>query len=165
MSTLYFINVSVHLLAALLWLGGMFFLAVVGAPVLRAVEPPDLRRDLFTRIGGAFRTVGWVAIGVLLITGVGNLHFRGVFSSGLLVNAAFWDSSYGKALAVKLFAVLFMFIVQATHDFVHGPRSGRLDPSTDAGRRARRMAAWLARLNAVAGLVVVLAAVRLARGG
>ena len=33
MSTLYYINVSAHLLAALLWLGGMFFLAVVGAPV------------------------------------------------------------------------------------------------------------------------------------
>ena len=165
MSALYYINVSVHLLAALLWLGGMFFLAVVGAPVLRAVEPPDLRRDLFTQIGGAFRTVGWVAIGILLVTGIVNLHFRGLFSSGLLVSAAFWDSSYGKALAVKLVAVLFMLVVQAVHDFVHGPRSGRLDPSTEEGLRARRMAAWLGRLNAVAGLVVVLAAVRLARGG
>ena len=66
---------------------------------------------------------------------------------------------------MKLVAVLFMLVVQAVHDFVHGPRSGRLDPSTDAGRRARRTAAWLGRLNAVAGLVVVLAAVRLARGG
>lgn len=165
MSTLYYINVSVHLLAALLWLGGMFFLAVVGAPVLRKVEPPDLRKELFTRIGGAFRTVGWIAIGLLLITGLGNLHFRGLFGSGLLGRAAFWESPYGMALAVKLIAVLLMLLVQAVHDFVHGPRSGRLDPSTEEGRRARRTAAWLARLNAVAGLVVILAAVRLARGG
>jgi hypothetical protein len=66
---------------------------------------------------------------------------------------------------VKLIAVLFMLVVQTVHDFIHGPRSGRLDPATEEGRRARRMAAWLARLNAIAGLVVVLAAVRLARGG
>ena len=66
---------------------------------------------------------------------------------------------------MKLIAVLFMLVVQTVHDFIHGPRSGRLDPATEEGLRARRMAAWLARLNAIAGLVVVLAAVRLARGG
>lgn len=165
MSTLYYINVSAHLLAALLWLGGMFFLAVVGAPVLRHVEPATLRRDLFSRIGEQFRIVGWIAIAILLLTGVGNLYFRGIFSAGLLGNPDFWGSSYGKSLTVKLIAVLLMLVVQAVHDFIHGPRSGRLDPATEEGRRARRMAAWLARLNAIAGLVVVLAAVRLARGG
>jgi uncharacterized membrane protein len=165
MSTLYYINVSAHLLAALLWLGGMFFLAVVGAPVLRHVEPATLRRDLFSRIGKQFRIVGWIAIAILLLTGLGNLYFRGLFTAGLLTNSAFWGSSYGKALTVKLVAVLFMLVVQAVHDFIHGPRSGRLDPATEAGRHARRTAAWLARLNAIAGLVVVLAAVRLARGG
>jgi uncharacterized membrane protein len=165
MSTFYYINVSAHLLAALVWLGGMFFLAVVGAPVLRHVEPATLRRDLFSRIGERFRIVGWIAIAILLLTGVGNLYFRGIFSAGLLGDAAFWGSSYGKSLAVKLIAVLFMLVVQTVHDFIHGPRSGRLDPATEEGRRARRMAAWLARLNAIAGLVVVLAAVRLARGG
>jgi putative copper export protein len=71
MPTPYYINVSAHLLAAVLWLGGMFFLAVVGAPVLRHVEPASLRRDLFSRIRDQFRLVGWVAIGVLLLTGLG----------------------------------------------------------------------------------------------
>jgi uncharacterized membrane protein len=47
----YFVNVTVHVFAALLWLGGMFFLAVVGAPVLRSVEPPELRAQLFRRLG------------------------------------------------------------------------------------------------------------------
>ena len=42
--TLYNLVVTLHVLAALFWLGGMFFLALVGAPVLRAVEPPELRR-------------------------------------------------------------------------------------------------------------------------
>ncbi len=165
MFSLYYINVSIHLLAALLWLGGMFFLAVVGAPVLRRVEPASLRRDLFTRVGQAFRLIGWIAIGVLLVTGAGNLYFRGLLRSDLLTDAAFWDSSYGRILALKLAAVLAMLIVQAAHDFIFGPRSGRLDPLSPEGQRTRRIAAWLGRLNALAGLVVVLTAVRLARGG
>jgi putative copper export protein len=39
MSTPYYINVTIHVLAAMLWLGGMFFLGAVGAPVLRTIEP------------------------------------------------------------------------------------------------------------------------------
>ena len=37
MQELYYLSVTLHLLAALSWLGGIFFLALVGAPVLRAV--------------------------------------------------------------------------------------------------------------------------------
>src|SRR5690554_4486628 len=49
--SLYHLNVTLHVLAALLWLGGMFFLAVVGAPVLRKVEPAALRARLFQELG------------------------------------------------------------------------------------------------------------------
>ncbi len=119
--SLYYINVSVHRLAAFLWLGGMFFLAVVGAPVLRRVEPPTLRKEL--------RVVGWIAISVLLLTGLGNLHLRGLLTSSVLGSTGFWSSSYGKTLAAKLSAVLVLLVVQAVHDFIYGPRSGRLDPA------------------------------------
>lgn len=165
MSLLHFLNVSVHLLAALLWLGGMFFLAVVGAPVLREVDPPSLRARLFQRLGERFRSVGWWAIAVLVATGVGNLHFRGVLDAAVLGSADFWAAPFGRALAWKLAAVTAMIVVSAIHDFWLGPaakRAGRDDPRADA---MRRWAAWLARANAVLGLVVVLAAVRLARGG
>jgi hypothetical protein len=47
MSELYYVNVTIHVLAAMLWLGGMFFLGIVGAPALRSVEPPPLRQRLF----------------------------------------------------------------------------------------------------------------------
>lgn len=50
MSGLYFLCVTLHVLAAFLWLGGIFFLAAVGAPVLRMVEPPSLRAELFHRL-------------------------------------------------------------------------------------------------------------------
>lgn len=161
----YYLNVTLHLLAALLWLGGMFFLAAVGAPVLRKVEPPGLRAELFRRLGEAFRTTGWIAIVVLLVTGTLNLWYRGVLSVAVLGDAAFWATRYGVALGWKLAAVLVMVVVSVVHDFVLGPRAGRLGAGTPAALRARRRAAWLARLNAIAGIVLVFAAVRLARGG
>ncbi len=165
MPSLYYASVTLHLLAALLWLGGMFFLAVVGAPVLRTVEPPELRGMLFRRLGERFRVVGWSAIAVLLVTGALNLHYRGLLSAELWTSREFWSGRLGTALAWKLSAVLAMLVISATHDFLSGPAAGRFQPGSPHALAARRRAAWLARINALVGLVVVIAAVRLARGG
>jgi uncharacterized membrane protein len=163
--SLYHLNVSVHVLAAMLWLGGMFFLGVVGAPVLRRIEPPALRAQLFNQLGRAFRTAGWSSIAVLLITGVLNLHFRGLLDTATLGSDTFWATPYGHALALKLVTVVLMLTLSAIHDFIHGPATTRHQPGSPAALRHRRRAAWLARLNALLGLILVFAAVRLARGG
>lgn len=162
---LYHVNVTLHVLAAMLWLGGMFFLAAVGAPVLRRVEPASLRAELFRSIGEQFRRVGWAAIAVLIATGALNLHLRGVLHLDVLQNVGFWRSPYGVSLAVKLATVAIMVSISAFHDFIHGPRAGRLAPGTPAALAMRTRAAWMARLNAVVGIVLVISAVRLARGG
>lgn len=166
MPALYYANVTVHLLAAMLWLGGMFFLGVVGAPVLRAVDPPAVRQLLFQRIGLRFRAAGWWAIGILIVTGVINLHFRGWLRwEGVLGSAAFWHTPVGRALALKLGAVAVMVTVSAIHDFVLGPLAGRAEAGSPRAIAFRRRAALLARVNALVGVLVVVAAVRLARGG
>jgi putative copper resistance protein D len=159
----YLVNVTIHVFAALFWLGGMFFLAAVGAPVLRKVEPAELRAALFRQLGEQFRVVGWVAIAILLITGVINLHLRGLLPA--LLDPAFWGTRYGVTLAWKVGAVAGMLVVQAIHDFIVGPASVRATPGSPAALRLRRKAALLARLSAVFGIVIVIAAVRLARGG
>ena len=165
MSTLYYANVTVHVLAAMLWLGGMLFLGVVGAPVLRAVEPPALRQLLFQQLGLRARAMGWWAIGLLLVTGTANLHYRGwLHWSGVLGSADFWRTSTGHVLALKLGAVTAMLVVSAIHDFVLGPMAGRAVPGSAAALAHRRRAALLARVNALIGVLVVVAAVRLTRG-
>jgi uncharacterized membrane protein len=165
MPALYYINVTIHVLAAMLWLGGMFFLGVVGAPVLRGVEPPALRQRLFQQLGSRFRRTGWIAIAVLVATGVGNLYFRGwLHWTGVLGSAVFWRTGVGHALAAKLAAVTVMISISAIHDFVHGPRAGRAAPGSAEAVAMRRRAASLARINAIVGIVLVIAAVRLARG-
>ena len=164
MPLVYWVAVTVHVLAAMLWLGGMLFLAAVGAPVLRAVEPPELRQRLFRELGVRFRAIGWWAIALLLATGVLNLHYRGWLRwDGVLGDAAFWRTGAGHALAWKLVAVIAMIAVSASHDFVLGPAATRSVPGSPEALRLRRGAALLARVNAFIGLIVVVAAVRLAR--
>lgn len=166
MPALYYINVTIHVLAAMLWLGGMFFLGVVGAPVLRAIEPPPLRQRLFQQLGSRFRLVGWWAIGVLLVTGVINLYFRGwLHWNGVLASASFWRTGVGLALVAKLSIVLVMVGTSAVHDFIQGPRAGRAAPGSPEAIGFRRRAALLARVNAILGVLLVIAAVRLARPG
>jgi copper resistance protein D len=166
MRALYLASVTLHVLAAMLWLGGMFFLGVVGAPALRQIEPPELRQRLFYTLGVRFRTTGWWAIGVLLVTGVVNLHFRGWLAwSGVLGSRPFWATAAGHALAWKLAMVVVMLVVSAVHDFVLGPRSGRAKPGSPEALAFRSRAAWAARINALAGVILVIAAVRLTRGG
>lgn len=166
MTTGYYLTVTAHLLAALFWLGGMFFLAVVGAPVLRRVEPPAMRQRLFHDLGLRFRTTGWWAVGILVVTGTMILHMRGQLQwEGVLGEAAFWGTPFGRALALKLAAVTTMIVVSLVHDLLHGPAASRAVPGSAESLAFRRRAALLARVNALVGVVVVLAAVRLARGG
>ncbi len=163
MSLLYYLSVSIHVLAALVWLGGMFFIALVGAPVLRRLERPELRQALFDQLGMRFRTVGWIALAVLLVTGVLNLWHRGALSVAMWRDPGFSSSGWATALKYKLVAVVVMLIVEGYHDWVLGPRASRLDANSAEAAVLRRRASIYARISAIAGVVIILAAVRLAR--
>jgi putative copper export protein len=127
-----------HVGAALTWVGGMLFVALVLVPVTRRLEDPGLRRRLMHETGLRFRTVGWVAMGVLVATGLINLWLR----PELLTLARFW---------VKAALVVVAIVLSAAHDFVLGPRAGR----PDAPPSLRPAASWLARVNLLLVLVVV----------
>ena len=128
----------VHVVGALVWVGGMLFVALVFIPVTRRLEDADLRRRLITEIGMRFRTVGWVAVGLLILSGLGNLWLRPELLAA-------------PRLQVKLGLVVLALILSALHDFVLGPRAGRFD----ARPRARGRASWLARVNLLAALAIV----------
>lgn len=163
--SLYYLNVFIHVLAAMIWLGGMLFLAAVGAPVLRQVEPPQLRAVLFKKLGEQFRWVGWLSIAVLVVTGIVNLHFRGLLTAEVWTGSEFWTTRYGVVLGAKIGLVVAMLGIQAFHDFWLGPAASAVATGSEEAVRFRTRAAWLARINAVLGLVLIWVAVRLARGG
>ncbi len=154
---------TIHLLSAMFWLGGMFFLAIVGAPALRGLDP-DLRRRLFKEIGERFRSTSWVVIGILVVTGVLNLHLRGLLGPALRGGSDFWLGSVGRMLTWKLALVGAMLAIASLHDFWLGPRSGTLTPGSEAHEQVRRTVVWLGRVNALVGVLLVYVATRLVRG-
>ncbi len=159
----YPITVTIHVLSAMFWLGGMFFLAIVGAPALRGLHP-DLRRRLFKEIGERFRTASWVAIGILVVTGVLNLRFRGLLGPALRGGSDFWLGAAGRMLTWKLILVFAMVAIASVHDFWLGPRSGELTPGSEEHERVRQTVVWLGRVNALLGVLLVYVATRLVRG-
>ena len=164
MRSIYLMTVTVHVLSAVIWLGGMIVFALL-APILRRIGDDAERQVLFQTLGERFRIVGWVCITVLVITGVGQLQMRGWWGAAFWGVPGLWSSALGHALAGKLATVVLMLVVQAVHDFHYGPKAGRVEPGTPQARALRRTAAWLARINTLAAVVLVWFAVRLARGG
>src|SRR5580692_9768722 len=67
---------ALHLLCAVLWVGGMFFAYVVLRPSLAAIEAPQ-RMLLHTQVFRKFFLVVWHAMPVILITGFAMLGFIG----------------------------------------------------------------------------------------
>ena len=157
------LSVLLHILAALVWVGGMFFVALVAVPVARR-RPPEERVALLDALGRRFRAVGWAAIAVLLVTGTANVALRGVTWEAV-VSGQLLGTAFGQLLAAKLLAVLAMLGLSAWHDFGVGPastRAGGADPVRAAG--LRRRASWIGRANATLALAVVALAVFLVRG-
>jgi len=59
----------IHLLAAILWVGGMFFAYVVLRPAaVEALQPPE-RLRLWDKVFQRFFTWVWGAVGIILVTG------------------------------------------------------------------------------------------------
>lgn len=164
---MYQLSVLVHILAAKVWGGGMLFLALVVVPAMRGM-PPSERSTLFELVGYRFRTVGWVCISLLLVTGAVNTAYRGVTSDNLFTSEL-WASEFGRVLALKLGAVAVMLLLSLFHDFVLGPASVRAHrlgerwPSAEAVA-LRKRASWLGRITTLLALVVVALGVMLVRG-
>ena len=164
---LYQLSVFIHILSAIVWIGGMLFLALVVVPTTRGMPPPE-RAALFGVVGRRFRTVGWVCIGLLIVTGIINSAYRGVTWDNLF-SAEMWGSPFGTTLAIKLGVVAIMLALSVYHDFVIGPASVRLGsqvkPDTmKEAQRLRMRASLVARIEAILALVVLALAIMLVRG-
>lgn len=110
-----------HLTAALVWLGHMFFWSVYSGPVLKKIQPPEtagLFRQMSMHLGGT----GWPSLGVLLVSGLYMLWWSGPELDQLL-SLQIFSTTYGRVLAAKLAAVLAMVGYQAVVGHRPAPRA------------------------------------------
>lgn len=166
MNWLYFCSVFLHLLAAIIWVGGMIFLVIVLVPAIRRPEFGSVAAALVRRSGRRFCWVGWGCFAVLGTTGIANLLLRGLGWQELQ-SAEFWQGSFGYTLVIKLSLIATIMAVSALHDFFVGPRAAaawQTNPAAAETQRLRRLAVHLARLNLLLALAAIGLATMLVRG-
>lgn len=74
--TAFAIPYSLHVLATLVWVGGMFFAWLVLRPAAVAALDGPARLRLWVEVFQRFFVWVWVAVAVLVISGMGMLHLR-----------------------------------------------------------------------------------------
>lgn len=164
MHTWYLISVWLHLLGAIVWIGGMVFLGVVLVPVLRERRFEPVRTAMLYRTGLRFRWMGWIVLALLVLTGITNLGFRGYVWADA-VNGSLWAGPWGRVLAWKIGLVVVVLIGSALHDFYLGPRAARLLEAEEPGAESlRRVASYAGRVMLLLSLIILALAVMLVRG-
>lgn len=152
--------VILHILAAMTWIGGMIFLSLVLAPLVRGRKAAPEFMALFRSAALRFRPIVWFAIVVLLITGPMLLSHRGI--------SVMHPSSWAGIVTVKLTLVTLLLFLTCLHDLVLGPRVSHVSAIPESQRTAGdqfvfKTARWLPRFSLLIALAVVIAATMLAR--
>jgi copper resistance protein D len=162
----YQLSVFIHVLSAITWIGGMLFIVMVMAPLLRS---PDFRPQA-TRVlhstGKKFKKIGWACLILLFITGFINAGARWGFS--VIFTSVFWATPYpGQILMHKLFIYLVIIVLSYVHDYHIGPNAvSAMRAAADAPEtlKLRKAASRMGRLSLLLALAVLWLALRLVRG-
>ncbi len=119
--SLYRVCIVLHVAAASLWLGHMFFWSLFSGPVLKKIEPAGTAqrlRELSFWMGG----LGWPALTVLALTGVYLLAQRGI-TFDAIASGEVLAVPFGKILAGKLLLVVAMIGYQLKFGHRPAPRA------------------------------------------
>ena len=103
--------VIVHLLAAMVWVGGSVALVFAGVPAIRVLEGEPRGRAM-RELGLRWRPLGYSALGVAVLTGV-------VLASHDRSDAR---SPFDTVLWVKVGLTAALVVVSYLHNYVFGPR-------------------------------------------
>src|ERR1044071_6278710 len=118
---LYTFNVWIHILMAAIWVGGLIYTAAVAVPFAVTHEAQE-RQRILRGLGRRFRRIGWVTIGLLVITGIGNLVWRVTpIRLGQIFNGDLFDSTKVEGpiatwLPWKLILIAVMIALMLFHD-------------------------------------------------
>jgi uncharacterized membrane protein len=121
----HFAALLLHVLAAIVWVGGTVALVFAGVPAIRKA-PVELRPDLFRTLGRRWRPLGWGSLAVAGVTGVALAREHYVFSGSNLV-----ETGFGRVVLAKIVLLAYLLVGSYLHDYVLGPR---LQDQVRAGR-------------------------------
>ncbi len=154
-----------HMLATVVWLGGLAAVSLFVLPAARKTLEPAAFGSLLTQIQARLQPVGWFSLAVLALTGMFQMS-ASPFYEGLLAIGNAWSV----AILAKHLVIGLMVLASAYMTWGLLPALQRTVLLRAAGRKVdedraaalQRREVWLLRLN-LALSVVVLALTALAR--
>jgi uncharacterized membrane protein len=135
---------ALHLLCAVLWVGGMFFAYVVLRPSMAAIEAPQ-RMLLHTRVFRKFFLVVWHAMPLILITGGAMLALQ--WNMATLP----WQINAMMGLGLLMAAVFLVIVFGPYRQFRRTTDRNRMASSLDSIRK-------LIGVNLILGVITVIVA-------
>lgn len=99
--------ISLHMLSALVWVGGMFFAHMALRPAAAAVLEPPQRLTLWVRVFGRF--FPWVWVSIVLLYGSGYWIIANIWN-GMAQAPLYIHIMYGVGLLMMLIFVLIFFV-------------------------------------------------------
>jgi len=106
----------VHLLAAIVWVGGTVALVFVSVPLAQRLEGPA-RGAMLRELGRRWRPIGWSALGIAIATGAWIAGLEHAFDTT--------PTRFDVVLAVKGGLVGLLVAGAYLHDYVLGPGLAR----------------------------------------
>src|SRR3990172_6259631 len=103
----------IHLLAVIAWIGGLLFFTLVLRPILRVLPDASQPAETLRRVGRRFRTVAWISLVTLILTGAGNILHEG--------GSARIATEWGPGLIPKLLLAAVSAGLPFVHDFILDP--------------------------------------------
>ncbi|HEV8641474.1 MAG TPA: CopD family protein [Methylomirabilota bacterium] len=131
-----------HVLGAVVWLGGLMY----QAHVLRPAEPGQVQA--FAEAARRGRPAAWAALALVVLTGFYNVTRLGPLEQVMQSRAAL-------VLAGKFVLVLVVITLTAQRDFAQVPRLRRALGGAEDPAPALRAIAWLDRLALLLGAIIV----------
>ncbi|MXV76780.1 hypothetical protein F4083_06080 [Candidatus Poribacteria bacterium] len=159
----------IHVIAAVVWIGGNLILAMVIVPHFRQNLPPVQRIQILTLIGKRFEPIVWLCVLILFFTGIVNI-FNSVDLSA--TNDSLLVGTFWRTLVIKLLLFFILLILTGLHSLFYGPKLSKaiedLDPETEElpvnVNSIRKQMAIVSSAMGVVSLLIILAAVALRMG-
>jgi len=137
-----------HLLSAVVWIGGLAFLVMAVTPGLKTAVPKELIKPISDVFYRQYKRVVGMLVVVILITGGLNLHY---VSEGMVMATGEGVASHGKYLIiffVKLFLVLvvltlFLYTVMFNNEPTGQEDQEELDEMAVEPVPFQRLALWM----------------------
>ncbi|MEX1071718.1 MAG: CopD family protein [Anaerolineales bacterium] len=131
-----------HMLATVVWLGGLATLALIVLPSLRRSLKPKEFADWLTALNKRLDPIGWLSLGLLTFTGLvqmdSNSNYEGLFN---------FSNPWAQAICLKHIAFVGMIAVSAYITWVVAPALQQGALRRAAGRQDGAGKKWARRLQ------------------